>query len=68
MREGQQAVCQAQVPTSPHYLNFFLILSQNGPELLPRVAMLRLLTWVIGTGSPRLQVIRFPVGLDCGFL
>lgn len=30
---------------------------ENGPELLPRVAMLRLLTWVIGTGSPRLQVI-----------
>uniref|UniRef100_A0A2K6V2W8 Stalled ribosome sensor GCN1 n=1 Tax=Saimiri boliviensis boliviensis TaxID=39432 RepID=A0A2K6V2W8_SAIBB len=30
---------------------------ENGPELLPRVAMLRLLTWVIGTGSPRLQVL-----------
>ncbi|XP_017734545.1 PREDICTED: eIF-2-alpha kinase activator GCN1 isoform X3 [Rhinopithecus bieti] len=28
---------------------------ENGPELLPRVAMLRLLTWVIGTGSPHLQ-------------
>lgn len=41
---------------------------ENGPELLPRVAMLRLLTWVIGTGSPRLQVTCFPVGLCCGFL
>uniref|UniRef100_I0FNS6 Stalled ribosome sensor GCN1 n=1 Tax=Macaca mulatta TaxID=9544 RepID=I0FNS6_MACMU len=30
---------------------------ENGPELLPRVAMLRLLTWVIGTDSPRLQVL-----------
>ncbi|KAI6049711.1 GCN1 [Marmota monax] len=30
---------------------------ENGPELLPRVAMLRLLTWVIGTGSPHLQVL-----------
>ncbi|XP_036730763.1 LOW QUALITY PROTEIN: eIF-2-alpha kinase activator GCN1 [Balaenoptera musculus] len=30
---------------------------ENGPELLPRVAMLRLLTWVIGTGSPQLQVL-----------
>ncbi|XP_038201038.1 eIF-2-alpha kinase activator GCN1 [Arvicola amphibius] len=30
---------------------------ENGPELLPRVAMLHLLTWVIGTGSPRLQVL-----------
>ncbi|KAL0610568.1 eIF-2-alpha kinase activator GCN1 [Plecturocebus cupreus] len=30
---------------------------ENGPELLPRVAMLCLLTWVIGTGSPRLQVL-----------
>ncbi|XP_029423052.1 eIF-2-alpha kinase activator GCN1 isoform X3 [Nannospalax galili] len=30
---------------------------RSGPELLPRVAMLRLLTWVIGTGSPRLQVL-----------
>ncbi|XP_036209317.1 eIF-2-alpha kinase activator GCN1 isoform X3 [Myotis myotis] len=30
---------------------------ENGPELLPRVAMLRLLTWVIGTSSPRLQVL-----------
>ncbi|XP_077016110.1 stalled ribosome sensor GCN1 [Tamandua tetradactyla] len=30
---------------------------ENGPELLPRVAMLRLLTWVIGMGSPRLQVL-----------
>ncbi|KAK2498494.1 hypothetical protein MC885_005115 [Smutsia gigantea] len=32
-------------------------MDENGPELLPRVAMLRLLTWVIGTGSPRLQVL-----------
>ncbi|XP_055986980.1 stalled ribosome sensor GCN1 [Sorex fumeus] len=30
---------------------------ENGPELLPRVAMLRLLAWVIGTSSPRLQVL-----------
>uniref|UniRef100_A0A8C2VN10 GCN1 activator of EIF2AK4 n=1 Tax=Chinchilla lanigera TaxID=34839 RepID=A0A8C2VN10_CHILA len=30
---------------------------ENGPELLPRVAMLRLLTWVIGTGSRRIQVL-----------
>ncbi|KAM5311577.1 stalled ribosome sensor GCN1 [Glossophaga mutica] len=30
---------------------------ENGPELLPRVAMLRLLTGVIGSGSPRLQVL-----------
>lgn len=29
---------------------------QNGPELLPRRDMLVLLTQVIGTGSPRLQV------------
>lgn len=29
---------------------------QNGPELLPRRDMLVLLTRVIGTGSPRLQV------------
>lgn len=29
---------------------------QNGPELLPRRDMLILLTRVIGTGSPRLQV------------
>uniref|UniRef100_A0A2K5PS06 Stalled ribosome sensor GCN1 n=1 Tax=Cebus imitator TaxID=2715852 RepID=A0A2K5PS06_CEBIM len=35
---------------------------ENGPELLPRMAMLRLLTWVIGTGSPRLQVTWFSVG------
>nr|XP_017516713.2 eIF-2-alpha kinase activator GCN1 isoform X1 [Manis javanica] len=32
-------------------------MDENGPELLPRMAMLRLLTWVIGTGSPRLQVL-----------
>lgn len=33
-----------------------LLLFQNGPELLPRKDMLILLTRVIGTGSPRLQV------------
>ena len=44
-------------PSSDAYLDLPAVLSQNGPELLPRVAMLRLLTWVIGTASPRLQVI-----------
>lgn len=29
---------------------------QNGPELLPRVDMLLLLTRIIGTATPRLQV------------
>ncbi|XP_066545283.1 stalled ribosome sensor GCN1 isoform X2 [Amia ocellicauda] len=32
-------------------------LDENGPELLPRVDMLVLLTRVIGTGAPRLQVL-----------
>lgn len=32
------------------------LLFQNGPELLPRREMLLLLTRVIATGSPRLQV------------
>uniref|UniRef100_A0A672PWA4 GCN1 activator of EIF2AK4 n=1 Tax=Sinocyclocheilus grahami TaxID=75366 RepID=A0A672PWA4_SINGR len=30
---------------------------KNGPELLPRVSMLQLLTKVIGTSTPRLQVL-----------
>ncbi|XP_026072938.1 eIF-2-alpha kinase activator GCN1-like [Carassius auratus] len=30
---------------------------ENGPELLPRVSMLQLLTKVIGTSTPRLQVL-----------
>uniref|UniRef100_A0A8C3MXS7 Uncharacterized protein n=1 Tax=Geospiza parvula TaxID=87175 RepID=A0A8C3MXS7_GEOPR len=33
-----------------------LLVDENGPELLPRRDMLVLLTRVIGTGSPRLQV------------
>lgn len=31
---------------------------QNGPELLPRVDMLLLLTRIIGTATPRLQVLQ----------
>ncbi|OWK60172.1 Translational activator GCN1 [Lonchura striata] len=34
-----------------------LLVDENGPELLPRRDMLILLTRVIGTGSPRLQVL-----------
>ncbi|KAI1900715.1 hypothetical protein AGOR_G00052750 [Albula goreensis] len=34
-----------------------LLIDENGPELLPRVNMLLLLTRVIGTGAPRLQVL-----------
>ncbi|XP_030316225.1 eIF-2-alpha kinase activator GCN1 isoform X2 [Calypte anna] len=34
-----------------------LLVDENGPELLPRRDMLVLLTQVIGTGSPRLQVL-----------
>uniref|UniRef100_A0A8B9G4V9 GCN1 activator of EIF2AK4 n=1 Tax=Amazona collaria TaxID=241587 RepID=A0A8B9G4V9_9PSIT len=34
-----------------------LLVDENGPELLPRRDMLVLLTRVIGTGSPRLQVL-----------
>ncbi|NXK45456.1 GCN1 kinase, partial [Chauna torquata] len=34
-----------------------LLVDENGPELLPRRDMLLLLTRVIGTGSPRLQVL-----------
>ncbi|EMP24440.1 Translational activator GCN1 [Chelonia mydas] len=34
-----------------------LLVDENGPELLPRTDMLLLLTRVIGTGSPRLQVL-----------
>ncbi|KAG7480586.1 hypothetical protein MATL_G00057810 [Megalops atlanticus] len=34
-----------------------LLLDENGPELLPRVNMLKLLTKVISTGAPRLQVL-----------
>lgn len=33
-----------------------VFLSQNGPELLPRVSMLLLLTRIISTAAPRLQV------------
>ncbi|XP_063049732.1 stalled ribosome sensor GCN1-like, partial [Engraulis encrasicolus] len=33
------------------------LIDENGPELLPRVPMLRLLTKVIGTAIPRLQVL-----------
>lgn len=32
------------------------VVSQNGPELLPRVGMLQLLTQVIATSTPRIQV------------
>ncbi|XP_073766133.1 stalled ribosome sensor GCN1 [Danio rerio] len=32
-------------------------IDENGPELLPRVSMLQLLTKVIGTSTPRLQVL-----------
>lgn len=34
----------------------YCVVSQNGPELLPRVSMLLLLTRVISTATPRLQV------------
>ncbi|KAJ8414754.1 hypothetical protein AAFF_G00022770 [Aldrovandia affinis] len=34
-----------------------LLIDENGPELLPRVNMLLLLTRVISTGAPRLQVL-----------
>ncbi|KAM8961528.1 stalled ribosome sensor GCN1 isoform 1-T1 [Pelodytes ibericus] len=34
-----------------------LLIDENGPELLPRTDMLLLLTRVIGTASPRLQVL-----------
>ncbi|KAK1156554.1 hypothetical protein AOXY_G25541 [Acipenser oxyrinchus oxyrinchus] len=33
------------------------LVDENGPELLPRVDMLLLLTRLIGTGAPRLQVL-----------
>ncbi|XP_030646777.1 eIF-2-alpha kinase activator GCN1 [Chanos chanos] len=33
------------------------VIDENGPELLPRVGMLMLLTKVIGTSTPRLQVL-----------
>uniref|UniRef100_A0A671RUN1 TOG domain-containing protein n=1 Tax=Sinocyclocheilus anshuiensis TaxID=1608454 RepID=A0A671RUN1_9TELE len=33
------------------------LIDENGPELLPRVSMLLLLTKVIGTSNPRLQVL-----------
>ncbi|XP_053444213.1 eIF-2-alpha kinase activator GCN1 isoform X1 [Nycticebus coucang] len=45
----------AQLRASPSILPGRV--DENGPELLPRVAMLHLLTWVIGIGSPRLQVL-----------
>ncbi|XP_069038064.1 stalled ribosome sensor GCN1 [Lepisosteus oculatus] len=34
-----------------------LLMDESGPELLPRVSMLLLLTRLIGTGAPRLQVL-----------
>uniref|UniRef100_A0AAQ4QL94 GCN1 activator of EIF2AK4 n=1 Tax=Gasterosteus aculeatus aculeatus TaxID=481459 RepID=A0AAQ4QL94_GASAC len=34
-----------------------LVIDENGPELLPRVSMLLLLTRVISTATPRLQVL-----------
>ncbi|XP_056628816.1 eIF-2-alpha kinase activator GCN1 isoform X1 [Triplophysa dalaica] len=34
-----------------------VLIDENGPELLPRVQMLELLTKVIGTSTPRLQVL-----------
>uniref|UniRef100_A0A8D0DC90 GCN1 activator of EIF2AK4 n=1 Tax=Sander lucioperca TaxID=283035 RepID=A0A8D0DC90_SANLU len=34
-----------------------LVIDENGPELLPRVSMLLLLTRVIATATPRLQVL-----------
>ncbi|KAJ8285786.1 hypothetical protein GJAV_G00030940 [Gymnothorax javanicus] len=37
--------------------NSDVLIDENGPELLPRVNMLLLLTRVISTGSPRLQVL-----------
>ncbi|XP_036613862.1 eIF-2-alpha kinase activator GCN1 [Trichosurus vulpecula] len=45
----------AQLRSSPSSSNQALWVDENGPELLPRTDMLRLLTAVIGTGSPRLQ-------------
>ncbi|XP_044304801.1 eIF-2-alpha kinase activator GCN1 [Varanus komodoensis] len=39
------------------FSNNLCLLDENGPELLPRTDMLSLLTKVIGTGSPRLQVL-----------
>lgn len=38
------------------YNECLFLFVQNGPELLPRVSMLLLLTKVIGTSTPRLQV------------
>ncbi|XP_061459241.1 stalled ribosome sensor GCN1 [Rhineura floridana] len=51
----QTITVHAQLRSSPSSLS--LLVDENGPELLPRTEMLRLLTKVIGTGSPRLQVL-----------
>ncbi|XP_053558036.1 eIF-2-alpha kinase activator GCN1 [Bombina bombina] len=44
----------SQLRSSPSQIN---VVDENGPELLPRKDMLLLLTRVIGTSSPRLQVL-----------
>ncbi|XP_053135159.1 eIF-2-alpha kinase activator GCN1 [Hemicordylus capensis] len=49
----QTIMVHAQLRSS----NQNLLVDENGPELLPRTEMLLLLTKVIGTGSPRLQVL-----------
>ncbi|KAL8180480.1 UNVERIFIED_CONTAM: translational activator of GCN4, partial [Gekko kuhli] len=51
----QTITVHAQLRSSTN--NQSLLVDENGPELLPRTDMLRLLTKVIGTGSPRLQVL-----------
>uniref|UniRef100_A0A670ZVW9 GCN1 activator of EIF2AK4 n=1 Tax=Pseudonaja textilis TaxID=8673 RepID=A0A670ZVW9_PSETE len=45
----------AQLRSSTNDENW--LVDENGPELLPRTDMLLLLTKVIGTGSPRVQVL-----------
>ncbi|XP_077163690.1 stalled ribosome sensor GCN1 isoform X1 [Paroedura picta] len=51
----QTITVHAQLRSSANNQN--LLVDENGPELLPRTDMLLLLTKVIGTGSPRLQVL-----------
>ncbi|XP_015280782.1 PREDICTED: translational activator GCN1 [Gekko japonicus] len=51
----QTITVHAQLRSSTN--NQSLLVDENGPELLPRTDMLLLLTKVIGTGSPRLQVL-----------
>ncbi|XP_063000268.1 stalled ribosome sensor GCN1 isoform X1 [Elgaria multicarinata webbii] len=51
----QTITVHAQLRSSSEDQN--LLVDENGPELLPRTDMLLLLTKVIGTGSPRLQVL-----------